>query len=64
MNDLIKALTIFAKYESGDVINCDHDEFMVCIDPDSVSVEDKAELSKLSFRPSDEYFVSFRYGSC
>ncbi len=65
MSDLIKALTIFLKY--GDPYaptHCEHDELTVCVDPDVVSDEDKAELDKLGFHPHrDGHFVSFRFGS-
>lgn len=66
MNDLIKALTIFAKYGNPyNPTHCEHGEMFVMINPDDVSDEDKRELYKLSFRPhsSGEYFVSYRFGS-
>lgn len=64
MKDLIEALTIFAKYTDEDVINCTHDELAVCVDPDTVSDEDKARLKELSFDVNDDgYFYSFRFGS-
>lgn len=76
MKDLIEALTIFMKYEARDLINCSHDELAVCIDPSTVSAEDRARLKELSFHcrdededgkpcePQSEYFYSFRFGSC
>lgn len=67
MEDLIKALQIFLKYGNPDnPTHCEHDEMLVCIDPDIVSDEDKVELYKLGFFVSKEYptcFMSFRFGS-
>lgn len=67
MSDLIQALQIFLKY--GDPrwpTHCEHDELIVDIDPDMVSEEDKAELDKLGFFhiSGEEYFTSYRFGSC
>ena len=66
MEDLIKALQIFAKYEKDDVVNCDHDVLTVCVDPEKVTEADKAELEKLSFIVSGDFcsFHSFRFWSC
>ena len=67
MSDLIKALQIFLKY--GDPhwpTHCEHDElWIVGIDPDDVSEEDKAELDELGFFVSEENecFKSFRFGA-
>lgn len=45
MNDLIKALQIFAKYTDAKYpTSCEHDIFYVQVSPDDVSDEDKAEL--------------------
>ena len=65
MNDLIKALTIFAKYGNPySPTHCEHDELFVMINPDDVSDEDKATLDDLGFHPNDgENFVSYRFGS-
>ena len=65
MNDLIKALQIFAKYTNDDKpTHCEHDEFRVYVAPDNVSQEDLVELDQLSFFPDDsECFLSFRFGS-
>jgi hypothetical protein len=67
MDDLIKALTIFRKYGNPNrPTHCEHDTLLVCIDPTNVSDEDKAELDKLGFFPSegyDECFMSYRFGS-
>jgi len=69
MEDLIKALNIFLKY--GDPkwpFNCSPDELIVWgIDPSEVSESDIAELDKLGFfisEDNNEYFMSFKYGSC
>jgi hypothetical protein len=65
MKDLIEALTIFSKYDSGDNINCEHDELLICIDPYDVSEEDINRLEELSFTPNDVGgFSSYRFGSC
>lgn len=69
MKDLIKALTILAKYMDDNVRNptyCEHDELMVMVMPEDVSQEDVEQLDKLGFFPSeeDECFKSFRFGSC
>ena len=67
MSDLIKALQIFLKY--GDPrwpTHCEHDElWIVGIDPDDVSEEDKAELNELGFFVSEECecFKSYHFGS-
>ena len=67
MKDLIEALNIFMKY-SGDVyspLNCSHDELAVCgVDATTVSQEDIERLDKLGFFIIDDYFTSYRYGSC
>lgn len=66
MRDLIEALTIFAKYEAGDLINCSHDELAVCVEPSKVSAEDRVRLEELSFHADEgrDIFYSFRFGSC
>lgn len=65
MEDLIKALQIFLKYGNPYApTHCEHDVLHVAIDPDKVSDEDKAELDKLGFHPSEYGFDSFRFGSC
>lgn len=66
MNDLIEALTIFSKYTQDRYPSCcEHDEFMIMVDPSLVSEEDAAKLCELGFFPDDsnEYFVSYRFGS-
>lgn len=65
MNDLIKALQIFAKYtDSMYPTKCEHDILIVnCVSPDDVSEEDKVELAKLGFTPYEDFaFVSYRFG--
>lgn len=67
MEDLIKALQIFLKYGNPTYpTHCEHDKLTVAIDPAIVSEEDKAQLDKLGFFPSeeDDDFISFRFGSC
>ncbi|MFA6605130.1 MAG: hypothetical protein WCS88_03990 [Patescibacteria group bacterium] len=68
MEDLIAALTIFAKYtKSKHPTNCEHDELRVQVDPRKVSREDKRALAALGFDPDEEVpesFISFRFGSC
>ncbi len=67
MNDLIKALQIFAKYGNPECpTHCEHDKLQVCIKPNLVSGIDKLELSLLSFYidEDDDCFYSFRFGSC
>lgn len=65
MEDLIKALRIFAKYtDSKYPTKCEHDTLIVnCVSPDGVSEEDKIELEKLGFIPYEDFaFVSYRFG--
>ena len=67
MNDLIKALQIFAKYK--DVYEptcCEHDILLVVgIQQHTVSADDAKALDDLGFFWSDEYdsWASFRFGS-
>lgn len=66
MNDLIEALTIFAKYTSdAHPTSCEHDSLYVLVDPAMVSAEDTARLEVLGFhaRVRDGHFESFRFGS-
>ncbi len=65
MEDLIKALTIFLKYDNPyNPTHCEHDELHVVIDPEKVSPEDLKALEELSFTPNDvNGFSSFRFGS-
>lgn len=69
MNDLIRALTILAKYGNPRrPTHCEHDLLHVAIDPALVSEEDKQTLEGLGFVPGDGDweggFNSFRFGSC
>lgn len=68
MKELIKALQILSKYVEGYNENypthCEHDELQVIVNPEKVSDDDKEELDKLGFFPEDDYFVSYKYGSC
>lgn len=68
MEDLIRALQIFLKYGNPRrPTYCSHDEELSIVDinPEEVSKEDKLELEKLGFLvdESNEYFLSFRFGS-
>ncbi len=67
MKDLIEALTIFAKYtDKGRVVNCEHDQMFICIDPALVTEQDTTRLTELSFHKDNSggYFWSYRFGSC
>lgn len=66
MNDLIEALTIFAKYTSDKHPTCcEHDILYVLVDPAEVTTEDRVRLEALSFRAQkrDHNFYSNRFGS-
>ncbi len=67
MNDLIKALQIFAQYtETSCPTHCEHDILMIMeVDYDEVSESDRDNLDKLGFHWSTEYdcWISFRFGS-
>ena len=65
MEDLIKALQIFLKYENPHYpTNCTHDKLYVNINPEFISKEDKEELKRLSFNEDEYGFTSYRFGSC
>lgn len=67
MNDLIKALQIFAKYtDTRCPTSCEHDILYVQVSSEEVTEEDKIELEKLGFRVDDDLdnFSSYRFGSC
>jgi hypothetical protein len=67
MEDLIKALNIFLKYGNPPYpTHCEHDTLLVMIDPKLVSEEDKKELEELGFNTyeGNDYFSSFKFGSC
>lgn len=67
MEDLIKALQIFAKYTDSDYpTHCEHDTLYVLVDPEDVSEEDMEKLEELHFIPDCEYpymFISYMFGS-
>ncbi|NBR06957.1 MAG: hypothetical protein EBT92_14465 [Planctomycetes bacterium] len=68
MNDLIKALTILAKYnglgEDKYPTHCEHDELIVNgVQWSELSVEDQVALDKLGFHDGDCGVTSFRFGS-
>ena len=67
MENLIKALQIFLKYDNSDYPTyCINDYFIVHINPNRVSELDKIELEKLGFEVDEDFnaFGSYRYGSC
>lgn len=68
MEDLIKALQIFLKYDDVKYpIHCEHDVMYVCgYYYDAISKEDINALEELGFDWDDdmEHFYSFKYGSC
>lgn len=67
MEDLIKALQIFSKYDNSKYPTaCEHDIMYVCVEPDKVSDEDIASLKVLGFSADYDIgsFKSFRFGSC
>lgn len=66
MNDLLEALTIFAKYTSTRRPTCcEHDILYVLVDPADVTVEDRERLAQLGFEAQehDKNFTSYRFGS-
>lgn len=69
LDGLIAALQIFRKYGNPPCpTHCEHDVmYIIGIEPDDVSKEDKVELEKLGFNEGSESgengFYSFRYGS-
>jgi hypothetical protein len=66
VNDLIEALTIFAKYTSAaHPTCCEHDELYVLVDPTTVTAEDRVRLDALGFvaQERDGNFRSSRFGS-
>lgn len=65
MKQLIQALNIFAKYigDSEQPISCERDILFVNCDPNLVSNEDKALLSKLGFDDNGCSFFSDKYSS-
>jgi hypothetical protein len=66
VNDLIEALTIFAKYtDARRPTCCEHDTLYVLVDPANVTAADRARLAVLGFNAeeSDHNFYAFRFGS-
>lgn len=73
MEDLIKALQIFQKYDKLENSNepsysptgCEHDVLYIYIDPENVLNEDIAELETLGFSVNENLrcFESIRFGS-
>ena len=70
MKDLIEALSIFIKYfgDIGYPFHCEHDTLYVCgVNPEEVSKVDLERLEELGFFVGNEYddwFISYKYGSC
>jgi len=69
MDDLIAALTIFAKYQEPTQwpTICAHDQLMIVgVTADQMSAADRAEVEELGFVWSDgpdDAWISFRFGS-
>ncbi len=64
MKEIIQALQIFLKYGNPhSPFHCEHDTLYVMIEPQIVSVEDKAALRELGFIAASDNFVSHRFGS-
>ena len=66
MGDLIRALTILAKYTDTQFpTHCEHDVMYVAVDPKCVSDADIKALGRLGFDVSDgAMFQSTLFGSC
>jgi hypothetical protein len=69
VKDFIEALQIFLKYgDPYNPTNCSHDKLAVCggYHADNMTDEDILRLQELGFHwnDSEEYFYSYRYGSC
>lgn len=68
MEDLIKALQIFLKYGNEEFpTHCEHDILYVCgYNRHEMTEEDVNQLNGFGFIWDDdeEYFLSYRYGSC
>ena len=67
MNDLIEALTIFAKYANvRNPTHCEHDVLTIMhVNTDDPTPEERERLDALGFHWSEEYecWASFRFGS-
>lgn len=66
MNDLIEALTIFAKYQKPTKwpTHCEHDTlYIMGVEEDAPSEEERLRLDELGFIWSDDCWISFRFGS-
>lgn len=65
MNDLIEALTIFAKYGNPSNPTCFIHDMLLVMAPENLSDEDSDRLKNLSFFYSAEYdcWASYRFGS-
>jgi hypothetical protein len=65
MKDLIEALTIFLKYKDEErPTHCEHDVlYIMGVEEDEVSEEDKKRLDELGFHFGDDCWESYKYGS-
>jgi hypothetical protein len=65
MKDLIEALTIFLKYKDEKYpTHCEHDVlYIMGVEEDEVSEEDKKRLDELGFRFGEDCWMSYKYGS-
>jgi hypothetical protein len=67
MQDLIKALQIFAKYtDTHSPTHCEHDTLTICgVTKGDMSEADRAAVETLGFLwdPCEECWFSFRFGS-
>jgi hypothetical protein len=68
LEEFLEAINILRKYKQGEwnyPFNCSHDKLSVCgVDPGDVTQEDIDKLDDLGFFVVDDYFASYRFGSC
>jgi hypothetical protein len=65
----IEGMQIFLKYGYGNnitPIHCEHDEMSICLSGENMKKEDIERLEKLGFEydKEEDYFYSYRWGSC
>ena len=65
MKDLIEALTIFLKYKDEEYpTHCGYDVlYIMGVEEDEVSEEDKKRLDELGFHFGEDCWESYKYGS-
>lgn len=51
----IEAFEIFKKYDNDADVAAEHDEFYVCLKPETVSQEDKNRLTQLGWFDDGDY---------